>query len=60
MGSPEARPGGPRVANGDSDYGTVAAGKIADLLVLDADPLQDIANTRKIHRVMQAGNWLEP
>ena len=47
------------MANGVSAYGTVTAGKIADLVVLDADPLQDIANTRKIHRVMQGGKWLE-
>ncbi len=47
------------LADGESDYGTVAAGKIADLLVLDADPLDDISNTRKIDRVMQAGKWLE-
>ena len=30
------------------DVGTVAAGKSADFLVLDANPLDDITNTRKI------------
>jgi len=35
--------------------GTIAAGKAADLLVLDANPLQDILNTRKIHSVSIAG-----
>ena len=35
--------------------GTIAAGKAADLLVLDANPLQDILNTRKIHSVWIAG-----
>jgi len=35
--------------------GTVQAGKIADLLVLDADPLQDIHNFRKINSVIKDG-----
>ena len=40
-------------------FGTLVPGKAADLLLLDADPLADIANTRKINRVMQAGKWLD-
>ncbi len=35
--------------------GTIAPGKAADLLVFDADPLQDILNTRRIHSVWIAG-----
>lgn len=35
--------------------GTVAAGKVADLVVLDADPLADVRNLRRIHQVVQAG-----
>ena len=37
------------------DLGTVEQGKIADLVLLDADPLQDIQNTQKIAAVIQAG-----
>ncbi len=37
------------------DVGTIEAGKIADLLVLDADPIQDIANMRKIDLVIKDG-----
>ena len=36
--------------------GTIEAGHWADLLVLDANPLSDIKNTRKIHQVYIAGN----
>lgn len=35
--------------------GTVQAGKVADLLVLDADPSVDVRNLRRIHQVFKAG-----
>jgi adenine deaminase len=35
--------------------GTVQAGKTADLVVLDADPLADVNNIRKISMVMKDG-----
>jgi len=38
-----------------ADAGTFAAGKSADLLVLDANPLDDIKNTRKISAVYLRG-----
>lgn len=41
---------------GDKDIGTVAPAKWADLVVLDADPLTDIRNTRSIDSVYIAGN----
>ena len=43
---------------GDS-LGTVQAGKLADLVLLDADPLADIRNTRRIHAVVANGRWLD-
>jgi imidazolonepropionase-like amidohydrolase len=39
----------------DSQWGSIATGQAADLLVLDADPLVDIANTRRIAHVIQRG-----
>ena len=43
------------MSEGEADYGTLQAGKAADLMVLNADPLADIKNTLEIDRVMQAG-----
>jgi imidazolonepropionase-like amidohydrolase len=40
----------------DRDLGTLEPGKWADFVVLDADPLADILNTRKIDSVWIAGN----
>ena len=42
----------------DPEYGAIRAGKAADLLLLSADPLADIANTMKIDSVMRAGRWV--
>jgi imidazolonepropionase-like amidohydrolase len=38
--------------------GHVRAGCVADLLMLDANPLGDIGNTRRIAGVMLRGRWL--
>jgi hypothetical protein len=41
------------------DVGQVRAGFNADLLVLDADPTVDVANLRKIRRLMVAGEFID-
>jgi len=43
---------------GQSDLGAIAVGKRADLVLLDADPMLDIANTQKISAVILRGNLL--
>ncbi|KTE22006.1 amidohydrolase [Sphingopyxis sp. H050] len=42
------------------DVGSLEPGKLADMLILDADPTQDIRNTEKIHRVMLGGRLYDP
>jgi imidazolonepropionase-like amidohydrolase len=44
---------------GIRDMGTLAAGKSADFMVLDANPLDDIHNTRKISAVYLNGKTLD-
>lgn len=39
--------------------GTVAAGKVADLVLLDANPLSNIGNTEKIRAVIAAGRFYD-
>ena len=47
--------GAARVTKVDPKIGTIEPGKWADLLVLNANPLDDIRNTRQIHSVWVGG-----
>ncbi|WP_343691127.1 amidohydrolase family protein [Chitinophaga sp.] len=46
---------GAKVLKIDNAFGTLASGKCADFIVLDANPAKDIRNTRKIFAVYKAG-----
>lgn len=39
----------------DADYGTIQPGKVAEFLVLGANPLENISNTKSLEEVWQAG-----
>ena len=49
-----------RAMKRDAESGTLEPGKRGDVLVLDADPLQDIRNTRRIHRIVVNGRIYDP
>src|SRR5215813_6654678 len=50
---------GKNKARGEAKVGSIRAGNFADLVVVSADPLSDISNTKKIERVMKNGRWVE-
>ena len=45
--------------NGRDDFGTIVPGKRADLILLQQNPLEDVANARKIRGVMATGRWYD-
>ena len=44
----------------EDSLGTVEAGKVADLVLLEADPMQDIRNVHRVRAVMLRGRYLAP
>jgi imidazolonepropionase-like amidohydrolase len=47
-------------ALGLSDRGTLTAGKRADLVVVEGNPLEDLACLERVRGVMKAGQWVQP
>jgi imidazolonepropionase-like amidohydrolase len=45
---------------GRNEFGTIGVGKRADLVLVDGNPLEDLACARKPLGVMVAGRWLPP
>lgn len=49
-----------RMIGREKEQGTIEAGKAADLLILDANPLDDIKAVRRIYRVVRGGVAYDP
>jgi imidazolonepropionase-like amidohydrolase len=44
----------------EQELGSIAPGKLADIVLLEADPLEDIRNTRRIEWVLRSGRLSRP
>lgn len=51
---------GAKILNKDNEFGTISIGKKADLILLDANPIDDIMNISKINRVINKGVVFNP
>ncbi|MGQ9849947.1 MAG: amidohydrolase family protein, partial [Aggregatilineaceae bacterium] len=49
-----------RILRWENDLGTLEAGKLADFVVLSADPLDNISNVRAVEAVYQGGVCVWP
>ncbi len=49
-----------RVMKDDRDYGSIAKGKVADLIIVNGKPAETISDLRKLERVIRAGRVYEP
>jgi imidazolonepropionase-like amidohydrolase len=52
--------GAAEIEGAASELGALASGMFADIVLLDANPLEDVRNTTKIWRVIKAGNVYDP
>lgn len=51
---------GAKILNKENEFGSITAGKKANLILLDANPVDNIANLTKIHRVINRGVVIDP
>jgi imidazolonepropionase-like amidohydrolase len=51
--------GSARVVKDEGDYGSIAPGKVADLIIVNGNPAERVADLRKIEQVIRAGRLYE-
>lgn len=49
-----------RVMKEDRDYGSIASGKVADLIVVNGQPAEHVSDARKVTLVVRGGRLYEP
>jgi Tol biopolymer transport system component/imidazolonepropionase-like amidohydrolase len=55
-----ATEGGAALVGASADLGTLTSGKLADVVILEANPLDDIRNTQRIWQVVKDGRVYDP
>jgi imidazolonepropionase-like amidohydrolase len=48
-----------RVMKEDRDYGSISAGKVADIIVVAGKPTEHVADLRNVEQVFRAGRWYD-
>ena len=56
----DAMPTSARVMGVTKDLGTIATGKLADMILIDGDPAKNIRDTRNITTVIKGGRVYDP
>ena len=51
--------GSARVMKEDHDYGSIAVGKVADIIIVAGNPAEHVADLRKVEQVLRAGRWYD-
>jgi hypothetical protein len=49
-----------RVMKDDGRYGSIAPGKVADIMIVDGKPAERVADLRRVDRVIRAGRVYDP
>jgi imidazolonepropionase-like amidohydrolase len=49
-----------RVMKDEREYGSIAAGKVADIIVVDGRPAERVSDLRRVERVIRAGRLYDP
>ena len=52
--------GSAKVMSKDKELGSIEAGKLADMVLIDGDPTQNISDVRKVRTVIKDGNVYDP
>jgi hypothetical protein len=52
--------GAARVMKDDRDYGSIAPGKVADIIIVNGQPAERVSDLRKLEKVIRAGRVYEP
>jgi imidazolonepropionase-like amidohydrolase len=48
-----------RVMKDDKDYGSIAPGKVADIIIVNGKPAEHVSDLRKVEQVIRGGRWYD-